>query len=136
MKKLILATLAGFVASMISGMIAYILFYQDLMTEMIATYPESMNSESDQNFLVGMGAGLAQAILMTYSFDKMNFNTLKSGALNGIWFSGGIWLVANMNNLFLFKFYDVSLMMSDTLISASFGLLAGGAIGWTLDKLK
>jgi len=41
-----------------------------------------------------------------------------------------------MNNLFLFKFYDVSLMMSDTLISAAFGLLAGGAIGWTLDKLK
>ena len=136
MKKLILATLAGFVASMVSGMIAYMLFYQDLMTEMIATYPESMNSESDQNFLVGMGVGLAQAILMTYSFDKMNFNTLKSGALNGTWFSGGIWLVANMNNLFLFKFYDVSLMMSDTLISAAFGLLAGGAIGWTLDKLK
>jgi len=27
-------------------------------------------------------------------------------------------------------------MMSDTLISAAFGLLAGGAIGWTLDKLK
>ena len=136
MKKLILATLAGFVASMVSGMIAYMLFYQDLMTEMIATYPESMNSESDQNFLVGMGVGLAQAILMTYSFDKMNFNTLKSGVLNGTWFSGGIWLVANMNNLFLFKFYDVSLMMSDTLISAAFGLLAGGAIGWTLDKLK
>ena len=121
---------------MISGMLAYMLFYQDLMTEMIATYPESMNSESDQNFLVGMSVGLAQAILMTYSFDKMNFNTLKSGALNGIWFSGGIWLVANLNNLFLFKFYDVSLMMSDTLISAAFGLLAGGAIGWTLDKLK
>ena len=136
MKKLILATLAGFVTSMVSGMIAYMLFYQDLMTEMIATYPESMNSESDQNFLVGMGVGLAQAILMTYSFDKMNFNTLKSGVLNGIWFSGGIWLVANMNNLFLFKFYDVSLIMSDTLISAAFGLLAGGAIGWTLDKLK
>lgn len=121
---------------MVSGMIAYMLFYQDLMTEMIATYLESMNSESDQNFLVGMGVGLAQAILMTYSFDKMNFNTLKSGVLNGTWFSGGIWLVANMNNLFLFKFYDVSLMMSDTLISAAFGLLAGGAIGWTLDKLK
>ena len=45
MKKLILATLAGFVASMVSGMIAYMLFYQDLMTEMIATYPESMNTE-------------------------------------------------------------------------------------------
>ena len=59
MKKLILASLAGFVASMISGMVAYMLFYQDLMTEMMATYPESMNSESDQNFLVGMSVGLA-----------------------------------------------------------------------------
>ena len=58
MKKLILASLAGFVASMISGMVAYMLFYQDLMTEMMATYPESMNSESDQNFLVGMSVVL------------------------------------------------------------------------------
>ncbi len=134
MKKLILV--CGLIFGLSAQSCVSKSFYQDLMTEMIATYPESMNSESDQNFLVGMGTGLAQAILMTYSFDKMNFNTLKSGALNGIWFSGGIWLVANMNNLFLFKFYDVSLMMSDTLISAAFGLLAGGAIGWTLDKLK
>ena len=134
MKKLILTTLAGFVASFIFGSISYFLYYEKLMVALMEKYPASIKTEPD--LMIGMGAGLVQSLLMAYSFNKMNFNTMKSGALNGIWFAGGIWMIANLNNLSMLSFYETSFVITDTVISAALGAFAGAAIGWTLDKQK
>ena len=47
MKKLILTTLAGFVASFIFGSISYFLYYEKLMVALMEKYPASIKTEPD-----------------------------------------------------------------------------------------
>ena len=134
MKNVAIATIVGFVASFVFGIAAFTLFYEQASADAAAAFPGCYHAEP--NLILGFGAAFIQSLLYAICANKMGFHDLKSGAINGAWFGGMVWLIVNVNNLALFSAYETSMFYIDTLISILWSGFAGGAIGWALGKFK
>jgi hypothetical protein len=134
MRNILIATLLGFVASLVVGMVMFTLYYNQLTTDLIAAHPGCFNAEP--NMVIGFSGALVQCLLFAIFASKAGYTDLRSGAINGAWFGGLIWLMVNLNQLAIFSVVEPATAMIDTLISLGWSGVTGAVIGWSLGRFN
>ena len=134
LKKILLTTVAGLFIMFLLGFGFYSLYYQDLMVSMQEQFPNVMNEEP--NFAIGLIMTIVQAFLLSMYFDKAGIKDASSGAVNGAWISGVIWMVANGNMMAMTKLTTMDTFMVDMGISIVMGAIAGAVMAVVMGRLS
>ena len=134
LRKILVATVVGVVASMAVGIAFYMLYYQAQFTDLQAQFPDVMNAEP--LFTIGILTGVAQAFLTAMYFDKAGVKSVQAGAVAGGWISAVIWIVANGNMLAMTKLTTMDYFIKDIGISAVIGGVAGIAMAMVMNKMS
>ena len=67
-------------------------------------------------------------------FDKMGINSLKSGAIAGIWFALLVFSFFDFTLMGLFNIVTLEFALVDIAVSGIMGFIHGAVIGWSLGK--
>ena len=134
LRKILIASVVGVVASFAVGIGFYMAYYQNILADLQEEFPNVMNEEP--NFGVGLIVTIAQVFLVAMYFDKSNVSSAKSGAINGAWISVAIWAVANGNMMAMTKLTNMSYFLTDLGISGVMGAVVGVAMAWMMGRLS
>jgi hypothetical protein len=134
LRKILGGSVVGVLASMAIGIVFYMLYYQDQLSELQAEFPNVMNTEP--LFALGILVGFGQAFLTAMYFDKAGVDSLKSGAINGAWISAAIWIVANGNVMVMSKLTTMDYFLTDIVISAVMGAFTGAIMALAMKRMS
>jgi Na+(H+)/acetate symporter ActP len=134
LRKILITSLVGLIASFVVGFVFYFLYYQDQLAMLTEQFPGVINEEPD--FGIGVFVNFAMVFLVAMYFDKANVNNAKSGAINGAWISAVVWIVANGNMMAITKLTTMNYFMVDILISAVMGAVIGIIMALVMNRLS
>ncbi len=134
LRKILVGSLVGVIASMAIGIVFYMLYYQGQLSDLQAEFPSVMNAEP--LFAVGILVSFGQAFLTAMYFDKAGVDALKSGAINGAWISAAIWIVANGNMMAMTKLTTMDYFMVDIAISSVMGAFTGAIMALVMKRMS
>ena len=134
LRKILVGSLVGVIASMAIGIVFYMLYYQNIFTDLQGEFPSVMNAEP--MFAIGILVSFGQAFLTAMYFDKAGVDALKSGAINGAWISAAIWIVANGNMMAMTKLTTMDYFMVDIVISAVMGAFTGAIMALVMKRMS
>lgn len=131
--KVLLAALAGAIATFLSGWALYGMAFKDFFdANTIETSRSVMRGETMVTWALSVGC-LAWSLLLALLYKRWaSISTFKSGAIAGAWI---MFLVALGADFFSYASMDVSTLTAtlvDPMINAVQGAIAGGIIGWVL----
>lgn len=134
LRKILVGSLVGVIASMAIGIVFYMLYYQNIFTDLQGEFPSVMNAEP--MFVIGILVSFGQAFLTAMYFDKAGVDALKSGAINGAWISAAIWIVANGNMMAMTKLTTMDYFMVDIAISSVMGAFTGAIMALVMKRMS
>ena len=134
MKKYIIAFISTFLTTIVASILPGILFYAPKQIEWSQLFPGVVNETPDPLFM--LIASLALIILCIVSFDKMEINNTKKGAVTGAWFGALIFTFFGFQFMGVTNILSIEFVLTDIFISSIVGAIQGAAIGWSLGKFK
>ena len=134
-KKLGIAGLLGFFSMMIVGALTFELFYAKHMGAMAQQYSDVLTFPP--NMGPAMLGGVFYIFVITYIYDRMGVDSVKSGVITGAWFGAAKWIFIDTQWMAMMpKLFPLDYVVADVAFSAVMYAISGAAIGWALNRFK
>lgn len=131
--KVLLAAVAGAVATFLTGWVLYGMLLKGYYDENTSAAARSVSRGENVVMWAIFGGGFAWALLLAMIFDRWaNIRTLQAGAMAGAWIG---FLIALGSNLFFYGSMDamtLSASLVDCLVNAVQGAISGAVVGFVL----
>jgi|TARA_B110000008_G_scaffold35693_1_gene31983 hypothetical protein len=95
-------------------------------------FPDAVRETPD--FVSGFMVGILQLVACIVLFDRLAINNLTNGAIVGIIYSTGIWLMVDLQMLSTTNIISYNYVALDALLSALMGAIIGVVITWSLKR--
>ena len=134
MKKFILPLVAGYVSvAAIAGVVVVPLYFNPTTAELHEAFPTAYYAEPV--LWAGFAAGLLSTLLQVIIWDKMNFRSIKDGALNGIWLGAILVGIQSLNEASQYSVFNAAgEALTTVIIYVVFSAISGGAIAWAFAR--
>jgi hypothetical protein len=134
MRKFILPLIAGYVSvAAIAGIVVVPFYFNPTTAELHKAFPAAYYAEPV--LWAGFAAGLLQTLLQVIIWDKMNFRSVKDGALNGIWLGAILAGIQSLNEASQYSVFNATgQALTTVIIYIVFTAISGGAIAWAFAR--
>jgi len=134
MKKFILPLVAGYVSvAAIAGIVVVPFYFNPTTAKLHEAFPAAYYAEPV--LWAGFAAGLLQTLLQVIIWDKMNFRSIKDGALNGIWLGAILAGIQSLNEASQYSVFNATgQALTTVIIYIVFTAISGGAIAWAFAR--
>ena len=131
--KVLLAALAGGVASFLLGWVFYGILLEGFFAANAGSATGVMKDEASMGWLPLIVGNLATGLLFALIYSRWaGITTFKSGAIGGAWVGLLIGLSYDLISLGVTNIMTVNSALVDSLVSAVLGAITGGVVGWVL----
>lgn len=131
--KVLLAALAGGVASFLLGWVFYGMLLAQFFADNMGTATGVMRDEASMGWAPLIVGNLAFGLLFALLFSRWaGITTFKGGAIGGAWVGFLVALAYDMISLGTTNMMNATAAMVDPIVSAVMSAITGGVVGWVL----